>query len=66
MKLYLGPKMVHGKYEKTNFAGSVDRDSTVYAGLVLREQFVAVDLLKQETEFCTLPNVYFFYTGCSA
>jgi hypothetical protein len=23
--------MVHGKYEKTNVAGSIDRDSTVYS-----------------------------------
>jgi hypothetical protein len=30
MELYSGPKMVHGKYEKTNVAGSIDRDSTVY------------------------------------
>jgi hypothetical protein len=32
--LYLVPKMVHGKYEKTNVAGSIDRDSTVYTFLV--------------------------------
>jgi hypothetical protein len=29
MELYSGPKMVHGKYEKTNVAGLIDRDSTV-------------------------------------
>jgi hypothetical protein len=29
MELYLGPKMAHGKYRKTNVAGSIDRDSTV-------------------------------------
>jgi hypothetical protein len=29
MELYLGPKMVHGKYGKTNVAGSIDRDSIV-------------------------------------
>jgi hypothetical protein len=29
MELYSGPKMVHGKYEKTNIAESIDRDSTV-------------------------------------
>jgi hypothetical protein len=29
MELYSGPKMVHGKYEKMNVAGSIDRDSTV-------------------------------------
>jgi hypothetical protein len=29
MELYSGPKMAHGKYEKTNVAGSIDRDSTV-------------------------------------
>jgi hypothetical protein len=30
MELYSGPKMAHGKYEKTNVARSIDRDSTVY------------------------------------
>jgi hypothetical protein len=29
MELYSGPKVAHGKYEKTNVAGSIDRDSTV-------------------------------------
>jgi hypothetical protein len=29
MELYSGPKMAHGKYEKTNVARSIDRDSTV-------------------------------------
>jgi hypothetical protein len=29
MELYSGPKMAHGKYEKINVAGSIDRDSTV-------------------------------------
>jgi hypothetical protein len=29
MELYSGPKMAHGKYEKTNIAVSIDRDSTV-------------------------------------
>jgi hypothetical protein len=29
MELYSEPKMVHGKYEKTNIARSIDRDSTV-------------------------------------
>jgi hypothetical protein len=29
MELYSGPKMAHGKYKKTNIAGSIDRDSTV-------------------------------------
>jgi hypothetical protein len=28
MELYSGSKMAHGKYEKTNVAGSIDRDST--------------------------------------
>jgi hypothetical protein len=31
MELYSGPKMAHGKYKKTNVAGSIDRDSTVFA-----------------------------------
>jgi hypothetical protein len=30
MELYSGPKMAHGKYEKTDVARSIDRDSTVY------------------------------------
>jgi hypothetical protein len=30
MELYSGPKVAHGKYGKTNVAGSIDRDSTVY------------------------------------
>jgi hypothetical protein len=30
MELYSGPKMAHAKYEKTNVAGSIDRDSTVH------------------------------------
>jgi hypothetical protein len=30
MELYMGPKMAHSKYEKTNVAGSIDRDSTVH------------------------------------
>jgi hypothetical protein len=29
MELYLGPKMAHGKYEKTNVVRSIDWDSTV-------------------------------------
>jgi hypothetical protein len=29
MELYSGPKMVHGKYKKTDIARSIDRDSTV-------------------------------------
>jgi hypothetical protein len=29
MELYSGPKMAHGKYGKTNVAGSMDQDSTV-------------------------------------
>jgi hypothetical protein len=29
MELYSGPTMAHGKYEKTNIAASMDRDSTV-------------------------------------
>jgi hypothetical protein len=29
MELYSGPKMAHGKYGKTNVAGSIDQDSTV-------------------------------------
>jgi hypothetical protein len=29
MELYSGPKMAHDKYEKTNVARSIDRDSTV-------------------------------------
>jgi hypothetical protein len=29
MELYSGPKMAHSKYEKTNVARSIDRDSTV-------------------------------------
>jgi hypothetical protein len=29
MEPYSGPKMAHGKYKKTNVAGSIDRDSTV-------------------------------------
>jgi hypothetical protein len=32
MELYSGPKMAHGKYGKTNIMGSIDRDSTVFAG----------------------------------
>jgi hypothetical protein len=35
MELYLGPKMVHGKYGKTNVAGSIDRDSTVLTSYLL-------------------------------
>jgi hypothetical protein len=31
MELYQGPKMAHGKYGKTNVAGSIDRNSTVFA-----------------------------------
>jgi hypothetical protein len=34
MELYSGPKMAHGKYGKTNVAGSIDRDSTVYKHFV--------------------------------
>jgi hypothetical protein len=34
MELYLGPKMVHDKYEKTNVARSIDRDSNVYVFLL--------------------------------
>jgi hypothetical protein len=30
MELYSEPKMAHDKYEKTNVARSIDRDSTVY------------------------------------
>jgi hypothetical protein len=30
IELYSGPKMVHGKYGKTNVAESIDQDSTVY------------------------------------
>jgi hypothetical protein len=30
MELYLGPKMAHDKYGKTNVAGSIDQDSTVF------------------------------------
>jgi hypothetical protein len=33
MELYSGPKMAHDKYEKTNVAGSIDRDSTVLGAL---------------------------------
>jgi hypothetical protein len=29
MELYSGPKMAHDKYEKTNFARSIDRDTIV-------------------------------------
>jgi hypothetical protein len=29
MELYSGPKMAHNKYEKTNIASSIDRDTTV-------------------------------------
>jgi hypothetical protein len=29
MELYSGPKKAHGKYQKTNVARSIDRDSTV-------------------------------------
>jgi hypothetical protein len=29
MELYSGPKMAHDKYEKTNVARSIHRDSTV-------------------------------------
>jgi hypothetical protein len=29
MELHSGQKMAHGKYGKTNVAGSIDRDSTV-------------------------------------
>jgi hypothetical protein len=35
MELYSGPKIAHGKYKKTNIAGSIDRDSTVYLGVIL-------------------------------
>jgi hypothetical protein len=35
MELYSRPKMAHGKYEKTNVAGSIDRDSTVFYRLLL-------------------------------
>jgi hypothetical protein len=30
MELYSGPKMAHDKYEKTNVARSIDRDSCSY------------------------------------
>jgi hypothetical protein len=30
MEPYSGPKTAHGKYGKTNVAGSIDRDSTVF------------------------------------
>jgi hypothetical protein len=30
VELYSGPKMVHDKYEKTNVARLIDRDSTVF------------------------------------
>jgi hypothetical protein len=30
MELYSGPKMAHGKYEKTNVARLIDQDSTVF------------------------------------
>jgi hypothetical protein len=33
MELYSGPKMAHGKYEKTNIVRSIDRDCTVYGDL---------------------------------
>jgi hypothetical protein len=29
MERHWGPKMAHGKYEKTNVARSIDRDSTL-------------------------------------
>jgi hypothetical protein len=38
VELYSEPTMVHGKYRKTNVAGSIDRDSTVivyYMGYIL-------------------------------
>jgi hypothetical protein len=41
MELYLGPKMAHDKYEKTNVARSIDRDSTV---LVLIDGFLSLHL----------------------
>jgi hypothetical protein len=34
MELYSGPKMAHDKYEKTNVARSLDRDTTVHCNLV--------------------------------
>jgi hypothetical protein len=34
MELYSGPKMLHGKYEKTNVARSIDQDSTVLIKLL--------------------------------
>jgi hypothetical protein len=33
MELYSGPKMARSKYEKTNVARSIDRDSTVFVFL---------------------------------
>jgi hypothetical protein len=30
MELYSGPKMAHDKYENTNIARSIDRDTTVF------------------------------------
>jgi hypothetical protein len=33
MELYSGPEITHGKYGKTNVAGSLDRDSTLFGKL---------------------------------
>jgi hypothetical protein len=43
MELYSRPKMAHGKYEKTNVAGSIDRDST------------AMDILHVSIKISSLP-----------
>jgi hypothetical protein len=39
MELYSGPKMVCGKYGKTNLAGSIDRDSAVQGVLKFKRKF---------------------------
>jgi hypothetical protein len=40
MELYSGPKMAHGKHEKTNVAGSIDQDSTVLPSYLPNESFL--------------------------
>jgi hypothetical protein len=38
MELYSGPKMAHGKYEKTNVARLIVRDSTVFISCFLHKR----------------------------
>jgi uncharacterized membrane protein len=55
MELYLGPKMAHGKYEKTNVARSIDRDSTVVRKITtcLNKLMITLPALVQ-TQYMTM------------